>query len=182
MKSGPTLPGLLTAVLLVATAGCSYTTDRLLDLTDMVDVRGGSGGFGLGVKVRATEFVETGLAAGGGYEEVEFYGRRRLDVPNSDVLQMLIVGYDKGGNISGSKVPWEINTFFFRGAKPWAPPVSWWRFGGEIILPGVRGGIFLNIGEILDFILGFTTLDIAGDDGLGKGEKKLRHWTPKKGG
>jgi len=131
---------------------------------------------GLGVKVRASEFLETGIAGGGGYREVVFYGRRKIDVPESDVLQLLIAGYDMGGDISGSKVPWEMNTFLLRGAKPWAPPVSWWRFGGEVILPGVRGGLYVSLGEIVDFVLGFTTLDIADDDGLGKGEKKLTHW------
>ena len=171
---------LVLASALALLAGCAYTQDRLLDITDIVDVRGGAGGFGLGAKVRATEFLETGIAGGGGYREVVFYGRRKLDVPESDVLQLLIAGYDMGGDISGAKVPWEMNTFFLRGAKPWAPPVSWWRFGGEVILPGVRGGLYLNIGEILDFVLGFTTLDIAKDDGLGKGEKKLKHWPSKK--
>ena len=30
-------------------------------------------------------------------------------------------------------------------------------------------GLYLNLGEVLDFILGFTTLDIAHDDGVKKG-------------
>lgn len=161
------LPALLT--------GCSYARDRLLDLTDIVDLRGGPGGIGIGAKVRASEFLETGLAVGGGYSEVEWYGRRILETPESNPLQLIIVGLDKRAG-EKRKEPWEMNIIMLRGARPWPPPVSWFRFGGELILPLVRGGLYLNLGEVADLVLGFTTLDIAEDDGLPKAKKKLQHW------
>ncbi|MHC4859852.1 MAG: hypothetical protein ACYTDY_07150, partial [Planctomycetota bacterium] len=130
---------LLLAALLL---GCTYAKDRLLDLTDIVDLRGGAGGVGVGAKVRASEFLETGLAIGGGYTEVELYGRRYLETPESNPLQLLIVGLDKRAG-EKRREPWEMNIALLRGARPWPPPVSWFRFGGELILPLVRGGVYL---------------------------------------
>jgi hypothetical protein len=172
-------PALL--LLLALGTGCTYARDRVLDLSDIVDLRGGFGGVGAGVKLRATEFLETGIAVGGGYKEVEWYGRRVLHSPVSDPLQLIIVGLDKGAQ-QEKKEPWEMNIVMFRGARPWPPPASWFRFGGEIIIPFVRGGIYLNIGELVDFVLGLTTMDIADDDGMPKASKELEHWPRKRRG
>jgi hypothetical protein len=49
---------------------------------------------------------------------------------------------------------------------PWSPPMRQRRrFGFEILLPLVTGGLYLNGGEIGDSFVGFSTIDIAGDDG-----------------
>jgi hypothetical protein len=176
------MPGrqiILVAALLFA--GCAYGRDRLLDLTDMVDLSYGAGGIGLGAKVRATEFLTTGLGAGNGYRSEEWYGRRIVSYKKSNFLGLLVLGWDGGGGLQLNNPPHEVNFLVFRSMKPFPPPVSWWKFGGEVILPGVRFGAYVNVGEILDFILGFTTLDIADDDGLMKGEKQLRHWPSRSG-
>src|SRR5262245_27744442 len=67
------------AAAVVPLAGCAYLRDRGRDLTDIVDVKGGVGGVGLGVKARATEFIGTGVGLGAGYDTTEKYGRRWFD-------------------------------------------------------------------------------------------------------
>lgn len=48
-----------------------------------------------------------------------------------------------------------------------APPsLDRWRFGGEFVIPLIHFGIYLNLGEIVDFIGGWVTWDPAYDDGV----------------
>ncbi len=58
------------------------------------------------------------------------------------------------------------------------PLVSRFRLGGEIILPYLWGGLYLNLGELADFVCGLTTLDIAGDDGMPKGHGLHERFRP----
>lgn len=37
------------------------------------------------------------------------------------------------------------------------------RFGSDLKLPFVRSGIYLNVGQLADLLLGLSTLDIAED-------------------
>src|SRR5262245_56987796 len=63
------------ALALVPLAGCAYLRDRGRDFTEIVDVKGGTGGYGLGVKARATEFVGAGAGVGAVYDTREKIGR-----------------------------------------------------------------------------------------------------------
>ncbi len=45
-------------------------------------------------------------------------------------------------------------------------PIDYWRFGAEVIIPGVHFGIYFNFGQFLDFLAGWTTWDPADDDGV----------------
>ncbi len=46
-------------------------------------------------------------------------------------------------------------------------PLDYWRFGVEAIVPiGVHFGIYFNFGQLIDFVVGLTTYDPTGDDGL----------------
>ena len=42
------------------------------------------------------------------------------------------------------------------------------RVGGTLFLPGVSGGLYLNFGELLDFLCGVVSYDPLGDDGIPK--------------
>jgi hypothetical protein len=42
------------------------------------------------------------------------------------------------------------------------------RIGGVVFLPGVSGGLFLNLGEVLDFACGVVGFDPLHDDGIPK--------------
>ena len=51
------------------------------------------------------------------------------------------------------------------------PPLTRARIGGEVLAFPVIVGLYVNLGEIADFLAGFAGLDLAGDDGLPKGAK-----------
>ena len=54
---------------------------------------------------------------------------------------------------------------------PPTPPLGTrWRFGAEALVLGANFGIYFNLGELFDFIIGWTTIDIQDDDGYGKGD------------
>jgi hypothetical protein len=38
------------------------------------------------------------------------------------------------------------------------------RIGAEVLLPGVTGGLYLNLGQLADFFAGLLGFDPAGDD------------------
>ncbi len=156
---------LAAAAALLPLAGCAYLRDRGRDFTDVVDVKGGSGGIGLGVKARATEGIGTGVGFGAVYDTTEKLGRPWYD--NESAFVGLGV-FAMDGRIS--VCPGEGFEISFLGlriqnetaTRPW----EWFRFGGEVVLPGVRGGLFVNLGEFVDFLAGVATLDPVGDDGL----------------
>ena len=152
------------AAILVPLAGCAYLRDRGRDFTDIVDVKGGAGGIGLGAKARATEFVGTGLGYGATYDTTEKIGRGAYDAESAfgglgffaiDGKTGVCPG--PGSEISLLGLRMQGETFGF----PW----RWFRFGGEVVLPGVRGGLFVNLGEFVDFVAGIAGLDPVGDDG-----------------
>lgn len=56
-------------------------------------------------------------------------------------------------------------------AHPPTPPlVDRWRIGAEVLIPAVNFGLYVNLGEVADLVLGLFTIDIADDDGVSKGE------------
>jgi len=179
--------GLLLAAAL-AGAGCTtssaWGTDRLLDLTDVVDVRYGTG-VGLGVQLDATMLFGTGL----GWSTVDWtrvwFGRHAVDTSQTEFFG-IVLSSALGGLICGPPDPahgWYDMLFvnismlgaLDRGSDDhWflhddGPPfIDQLRFGGTVFLPGVHGGLYLNVGEAFDFVLGIFFLDPAGDDGVPK--------------
>jgi hypothetical protein len=154
---------LLWILAIVALPSCTYARDRALDFTDIVDVKYGTGGHGFGIKVRASEILGTGVGVGEWKNIVEFVGRRA----NRDFSKFFAIG------VFGLDYSNRMEEYYFTVFRiprySRNTPVTALRFGGELMLPFVRGGLFLSVGEILDFVLGFTTLDIANDDGLASG-------------
>ena len=153
------------AAALVPLAGCAYLRDRGRDFTDIVDVKGGAGGVGLGVKARATEFIGTGVGFGAEYATTEKYGRRWFDSKSAFIGLGVFTLDGEIGPCLGSGA--EISFLALRVSNETATrPWTWFRFGGEAVLPGVRGGLFVNLGELVDFFAGIAGLDPVHDDGL----------------
>jgi len=46
------------------------------------------------------------------------------------------------------------------------PALEYWRFGFEVLVPGGQFGLYLNFGEVYDFMAGLITYDPADDDGV----------------
>ena len=167
----PSLAGLglaLASTMVVAT-GCSWSQDRLLDLTDVVDLKYGLGP-GLGAKVGATAFF--GLGAGVSYSSpTEWAGRHGVRYGDAMLLGLGVAAVDGAGfcctndhsdglNVLGVElVAWQAA---FRGELPF---MQWWRFGFEVMPVLGRFGLYLNVGEVADLLAGLATFDPSGDDG-----------------
>ena len=50
------------------------------------------------------------------------------------------------------------------------PVIDMFRVGAEVIVLPVQFGLYLNFGQFVDFLVGFTTFDLAHDDGVCKCE------------
>ena len=178
-----------TSLLLAAAlgAGCTtssaWGTDRLRDLTDVVDVRYGTG-IGLGVQLDATMLFGTGL----GYATVDWtrvwYGRHSVDNSGTEFFGVILGSALDGGMCPTDPAHGWFDILFINvsllgemdasGSDDWfvhddGPPlIDMFRFGGTLFLPGVHGGLHVNVGEVVDFVLGVFFLDPAGDDGVPK--------------
>jgi hypothetical protein len=178
------------ALLLAAALACSSCTaspswgkDRLLDLTDIVDLRYGTG-LGLGVQADALLLLGTGV----GYSDVSWsrawYGRHAVDVGSRKfvgaVLYSAFGDYEYPGDAART---WcnvlllniaSIGPAQASGDENWferdqGPPIlERLRCGATLFLPGVHGGLYLNVGEAVDFLLGVFFLDPCTDDGQPK--------------
>lgn len=157
---------------LLAAAGCTWSHDRLLDLTDVVDLKYGLGP-GIGARVGATAFF--GLAAGASYSSpTEWAGRHGVRYGDAMLLGLGVAAADGAGlcctndhalglNVLGVElVGWQSA---FRGELPF---IQWWRFGGEVMPAFGRFGLYLNVGELADLLAGLAAFDPAGDDGFPK--------------
>ncbi|GJM23359.1 MAG: hypothetical protein DHS20C15_32740 [Planctomycetota bacterium] len=188
---------LLIAGLALAQSSCAvadYGGDRLMDLTDIIDLK-----YGVGVGVGAKAEVTTYFGAGGGLAALgytrEWFGRRSTIQQAKWFLHFGVAGVDGGrGSLSwdeqedpdgdheradvhvlfanittlndhatgprGNQPPSEVNLWGFN-----APPtLDRFRIGAEFVIPVIQFGLFVNIGEIVDFVGGFTTWDPAYDD------------------
>lgn len=141
-----------------------YAQNRGCDLLDCFDFKVGYGGLGLGAKVQASEYLKTGFGFGEVYETVEFYGRHK-DRYSMMFYHGLIAGFD-GPEMPGYGVDADWDLFFVGNPPAGVTPLDRARFGAEVVLPGVNFGVFLNLGQIADFLAGFAGLDLADDDGL----------------
>jgi hypothetical protein len=164
---------LLPLLLLPACAGTHYLDRRFMDLTDVVDAKYGTG-IGLGAKVEATMFLGAGLGFSSQSYTREWFGRRSIEVHDGAFFHAILGGGD-GLYVNAAPGQGSANGFGYDfvtldGPAPGDPPwLDWWRFGAEVCLPGVNGGLYLNLGEVWDLLAGVVTLDPAGDDGMLKG-------------
>jgi hypothetical protein len=153
------------ALLGVLLSGCAYWQDRGRDFTDIVTLAAESGTvnvslqagmlFGLGMGRGQGVGLRAGYAGLYDYEEENILtlSRRRF-TPRADdrskafrVEQkwLPVPGYDPGG----PKLPIEY--------------VHFWQIECAVgLLGGVRVGV--NLAELADFLVGFTTVDICRDD------------------
>jgi len=144
----------------------TYAGDRALDLTDIVDLKYCCPGvLAIGARAEATVHFAPALGFGGIDWATEYFGRRDDDDHGGAFLFLLIWGVENF-NIDNQGVQ---NVLGFGAAEDYPPVISQFRFGGEIYIPGLNFGLYLNAGEVIDLILGFATIDLADDDGLPKG-------------
>ncbi|MBM3984179.1 MAG: hypothetical protein FJ296_00580 [Planctomycetes bacterium] len=158
-----------------AAAGCSapgYGHDRLLDASDILDVQYGTG-FGLGVLAQATLWLEGGVGISSTGFMREWYGRRSTIDDEGTFVGLL--AFTATGRFPHGSVPTSsFGVLFINVAAVLEddPPetIDRFRFGGRLYLPGVNFGLFLNLGEIVDFAGGIAGFDPAADDGVPKTE------------
>jgi hypothetical protein len=166
--------GLIPVILIIlalffCSCATTYWVDRAMDLTDIIDIKYGFCG-GAGAKIEATDYLAAGLGLGvfGG---TEFYGRRSIDF-SGYFFHFLLFGSDipEGTFYAADNhniLFYHVNYYHVSGDR--VPIFSRGRFGGEILLPVVTGGLYFNLGELIDFFAGFGGVDLAEDDGLFKG-------------
>ncbi len=152
----------LILLLLPGLNGCAYLHDRARDASDIVTVAvetsianagvqlgplitgvGLAGGYGFGLRSGSMGAFET--------EEVNlFFGGKKMFTP-SEYDQQRGKGYDIWYGVDSDRK---------------TPKGSWFNWCQcEVSLGAVIGGrVGVNVGEMLDFFLGWTTLDICEDD------------------
>lgn len=164
-------------LLLGALPGCAsgYLSDRGRDVLDVIDLKGGWS-MGLGVKAEATLYLGAGLGGASLGDTTEWYGRQKLvtltqgQYSGGLFVHLLIAGFDTQTEYGGPPSQDSLNVLtvnrvaFSDSNDP--PMLERWRFGGEVVLPFVRGGLYLNLGELFDLFAGVVGFDPADDDGL----------------
>jgi hypothetical protein len=179
----------LLLALALASTSCSavggYAKDRILDLSDVIDFKYGIS-CGLGVKAEASLYAGLGLGLGHLDWTREWYGRRSIDRNEGCFVHFIVGGWDGSQerfDQTRDATEWyQIVLPLNLSAldHPWSPPfIERWRFGGEIVLPVVMGGLYVNVGEIVDFVVGFTTIDLPDDDGVSRSERYGADFEPK---
>ena len=178
---------------LLTTTGCTYGKDRLKDFVDVIDLKYGAG-LGLGVKAEVTYYLGIGGGLGISAYNREWYGRRSYESYGDMFAHAVVFGADGGldtqepGPNQRTRADYHITLINMTayadhvGSKDvmgftdsWVVPEGYevpplptrWRIGGEVLLPAFNLGIYVNLGELGDFVLGFLTIDYAEDDELG---------------
>ena len=162
--------------------GCTplgrYARDRAMDLTDVIDIKYGTA-LGVGVKLQATGWYRLGLGLAETPYVREWFGRMSYEhgeagTPSDGFFMYFLLGGAESPSVVGEWLHGaSMNFFGFEAATitaddwGWPGPLQRWRFGGEVLLLG-RFGVYLNLGELADFLLGFGGMDIAHDDGVPK--------------
>jgi hypothetical protein len=160
---------LAVVLLALSCTGCGYIEERGRDFVDIFDVKITYGSVGgLGAKVQITDYFAPGLGVGFYENSWEKYGRVQVTDDASFFLHAVVFGAEmplsttlKGGEsfIFFLAPLWKEETF-----EP--PPAHWsnrLRVGGEIVLPFVSFGFFINLGQFADFLLGFFGVDLIED-------------------
>jgi hypothetical protein len=157
-----------------AASGCGYLEDRLLDASDVIDLKYGRA-WGLGAKAEATLSLGAGLGLAAIQHQREWYGRRSTVATYQGegvFLHLGAFGFDSfsihggapsndGFHVLGVNLPALVDS-----EEP--PIIERFRFGGELVLVHPLLGAYLNLGQVVDFLCGLATLDPAGDDGVPK--------------
>ncbi len=172
--------------LLLALAACAsvdrWMGDRLLDVTDVVDLKHGYA-HGLGVKLEATLYLGAGFGIGFVESSREWFGRYKEDFTLDKqggpgawfeglFAHAALLGVDGGSATSAGQSAIHtigLNVFLLAGDAHAPPLIDRWRFGAELLLPGVTFGAYLNLGELWDLAAGLAGEDPAEDDGVWKG-------------
>lgn len=176
--------------------GCAYARDRLLDLSDVIDPKIGTG-IGVGAKVEISEYLGVGVGVGVNAYLREWYGRRSYETYGDKFVHLGAFGQDGGmwGLADDAGVRRRAETYallinltavadhvgrydVFGYSDAWVLPEGYevpplytrWRVGGEIMIPALSFGLYLNLGELADFLLGLGRIDFAGDDGMSKAD------------
>ena len=196
--------------------GCSevatYGENRVRDLSDIVDVRYGTG-VGLGLTVQFSELIRTGLGCSEEWYQRQWFGRKSVESRDGLFASALIIGFDGDYLRREQAIKWFVKSgsttedlrrleaekwfseygsttgshdmFLFAypgwpdttqvGTKAWftepggnLPTLGSARVGGAVFLPVVNGGLYLNLGEVLDFLFGLANYDLMNDDGYPK--------------
>lgn len=183
----------LVLLVTLSCTGCAqYWQNRLNDFADVGKVGLGVGG-ALGVDAQVTDFIHPsfGLSVGGffvGHENRDVSGawtHLALVFPTATAMAN-IAGKDLPKEANGvtsaqviiyKQIVWveasrymvwkDYYTITMGDSDPKPAHVSWARRMGveatvSLLFVSARAGV--NPAELLDFVLGFTTLDIAGDD------------------
>jgi len=160
---------LLLSVLSVS-SGCTYAKRRALDLTDIVDVRYGIS-YGLaGVKAEITDYSAAGLGVGYSKTGQEWYGRRVAGVLNECFFHFVTFGFEDSTTTEGYHNATSVSAMFLQYREYRPPLIDRFRVGAEVLLPVIHLGLYLNTGEVYDFLAGLANADPAGDDDISKGE------------
>ncbi len=149
-------------------AGCAsvgtYFRDRALDASDIIDLKGGVGGQGLGVKAEPLPFTGLGLGVAMSYRTTEWFGRSALRQDEAIFIHFVLFGLEAENR---RRVFDEVCVAGIQLRDDWGyslPIGEAFRVGGEALFPFVRGGIYLNFFELADFLAGWFGADLAGDD------------------
>ncbi len=148
----------------------NYLEERTHDFADSVDVKWACDifSFGLGFKVEATNYLNAGIGYGNYKEVYEQFGRYST-TGSGEFMHLGIYGLDGNSkhNLPGPAT--EHNIAFINCCQEKRPPViDRFRVGGEVLLLGIDAGLYLNLGEMLDFVTGFAGFDMAEDDELAR--------------
>ena len=179
---------ILLALPLQACSGlATYGVDRARDLSDVIDVRYGTG-LGLGVYAQACLGIPLGAGLGASSESYsrQWFGRKSVVMRDGLFAHAIFMGVEGLGadaeQTTGSMDFLGLRTSSgsiyskdWRGTEAWfqspagnPPQLDRFRFGATVFLPGVNGGVFLNVGEIFDFLTGLVGFDLMRDDGIPK--------------
>ena len=134
-------------VLLLSTAGCTSTRDRLNDLTDVVHVHYSAASGGVLLNLGPAQFGFFGIH--GGFGALGLGGVR---------------GYGLAGDASGFLIPFHVATYDEDGGGHYSSKWPGWGSVGLELAAFVGIGVRLDIVEFADFVVGFAGLDFAGDD------------------
>lgn len=172
----------------------TYGQDRRRDLSDVVDVRYGTG-VGLGVMLEAGPFT-TGLGSSSEWYYPRWYGRKPVEVRDGLFAFGIVAGYDgdyirrlgrhdwvaQGDSSTGNFAILLLNLSAgtqrpMSGTEEWftqpggdPPLLTCASLGGTLFLLVANAGLYFNAGEALDFVCGVAGADPMHDDGVPKFE------------
>jgi len=169
----PTAPARVLVLLVLTASGCRYAADRGGDFADIFRL-GLSIGPGLDVHAQATGLI--GTALGGGSQWGFDIDGRYMGLGTRESQGNIFTGSthltgDMMGSVRGSEKYDSLKRSWFMLVR--YPPTEAFKTGSErarlldvevgaSAIVGAHVGV--SVVELLDFVLGFTTLDLCGDD------------------